>query len=196
MSKRLFGSLLLASATAIAQTTPEAPRAASEPVAATRTARERARDSFVILDCVPMVKELQQFSTGTIATATSNCVEQGRYGDAARLFLLTTIDARFDAERLAEPKGEDVSLTLDRLLRAGHTPAGMDGLARARRALMDDLASRRALCAEIRQFGPPDDASPYRDAPTSAPGAGRAGIFDAERAWATVVATTPDCRGG
>ena len=168
----------------MAQTTPP-------PAAAAKTARQRARDSFVVMNCVPMTRELQQFATATIATATADCLEQARYGDAARLFLLTTIDGRFDAARVGIPDNEDPALTLERLLHEQHPAAGMAALERARRALVADPASRRSLCTEIRQYGPPDDDSSYRGTVALAADAARA--FHPDRTWATLVTAALDC---
>ena len=188
MLNRLFGSLLLASAAAIAQTTPSAPGAASRSGA--------GRAGFVVLNCVSISKELQQFGAGSIETGTLDCVRQARYDDAARLFLLAGIDARFDDDRAADPGADDGARTLTRLVSEALTPAQMAELVRTTHDLMTTDESHRSLCATIRRIGPPDVVA--RHATSSAPAARTPGQrlarnVDADREWATLTRAYLDC---
>lgn len=192
MPKYLIGSLLLATATAIAQPTAGPLAAASAPGAAVQTHRRPGWDGFVILDCLEIRQELQQLSPGPIAIATLDCVQHGRYDEAARLFLLAGIDARFDDARDGDPTGVDGARRLTALISEALTPAQMAELARATHGLMNSDASRRSLCRTIRRFGPPTDLPPYLT-PAEAAAQAAARNFDADREWPTVVQTGLDC---
>ena len=192
MLKSLSGSLLLATATAIAQPAPDPSPAASAPGAAVQKHRRPGRDGFVVLDCLEIRPELQQLSPGPIAIATLDCVQRGRYDEAARLFLLAGVDARFDDARDGGPAGVDSARRLTSLLSEALPPDRMAELARATHALLNSDVARRSLCETIRPFGPPTDLPPYLT-PSEAAAQASARHFDADREWPKIVQTGLDC---
>lgn len=151
------------------------------------------------LPCLDLVAANSIETPADLHTGVKACIDQGEFENAARLFALAGVYARFDAERVADPSARDAGQMLILQTFASLTPDAKKKFHDVEMDMVKDPAAHGKLCADIQRIGPPTYFPAYMVAHgmSAFTGAHAGGPlvsnFDAKKTWADLQTTYLMC---
>lgn len=152
--------------------------------------------------CIPLSEANNTMTPPSLYGGVAQCVANGDYDAAARLFALAGIYLHFDAARVADPSAAGVAGALPMLASNGASPEQKEKLLQGIDALRNDPARLKSVCSDIARIGRPGYYPQYMLASGMGAfiGEPKGGPlkpnFDAAATWNKLQATYLECPSG
>lgn len=149
--------------------------------------------------CVPLGELANDLSPADLGLGLEQCLAQGRYPEAADIFVLMGLRTKYDTYRVTDTTAHEAGVVIQQTVTAGMSPDQSARLNAAFAALGGNGSPwHTAFCAQMRDWGPPSHDPTYmiahgmggmlhRDQPPIVPG------FDPDSAWAATLGGYMHC---
>ncbi len=107
------------------------------------------------LGCISLHETQSTYTPPDLHTGIAKCFQTGAFGMAARLFILASGYARFDAERIKDRSAAAGGQVLILRSFAAFTGEQKEAFSHAARRLTGEPSELAALCSDIQKVGPP-----------------------------------------
>ena len=154
--RNLFLLLLFLSPFAFAET-PAPPKVIVEQNGkVTNITSEGNLASYHAVGCIPLSEAKNTFTPADIHKGLAQCIEQGNYDYAARMYLLALVYGIFDAERITDKTAGQAILVLNSNTFTSVPEDKKIKVDDAVKHIAKDSELLGKLCGEINKIGPPD----------------------------------------
>jgi hypothetical protein len=148
------------------------------------------------LGCIELTDVKPVYNPVDLFKASKSCIITHRYDDAVRLFAIGNAYGRYDMRRVADSTAHQALMVARMAIFDDLSDADQQGFQAS--TVLNDPASKRALCDEISRIGPPSYAPRYmvQHGMGAFFGSTKDGLvkdFDSKSAWLDVVSSYLKC---